>query len=578
MSTKNLVATYGMIQNYKNERTNKWLTLAEFIDNSISSWIQTKEKEDDVKGLKVSIIYDYSNPSNKKMIIIDNANGMDDEELVNSLQPSDTKGKSEMKYNQYGVGMKLGIFWNGADVEIYSKKNGVENFTELKTSKKSLDEAVSVESRWSNEGVVPHESGTLIKIENVYPNRVLKQNDFDLIKEALGWRYKKLLCDQENNTPGMEIWLIIKNPDKKGKSKEELVKPFSIKPFTLESFVERRKLDNNFDNIKFQSEYLEDINKLERENSDKENSGNKLLLEFCEKLKNNQPLVSSVNIFWKNLDKSAELKFGIINSIHNKSYQKVCGVTTFHLHRAINHGPNDKNNESRCIYFNANSQSSLSSGANPTWRRLFGEINLTGLEKPDQNKSRFDWSVDGEENFYKELETIWKSLMPLLNLIIEWEKKFKIISIMKTIEEKENIANYSKKSLDIEKLDISVESCPETNDDEPCFFLKDLGKKIWIIESQDKDFVFVNEKNDEEMYVYYNINHRFWRSFIFEKEKDKIRGESIYPLILLIALCNDSLEKKSKNCLDFFDIEEKPKNFIEIMNIVVKAIESKDEN
>lgn len=573
MSTKNLVATYGMIQNYKNERTNKWLTLAEFIDNSISSWIQTKEKEDDVKGLKVSIIYDYSNSSNKKMTIIDNANGMDDEELVNSLQPSDTKGKSEMKYNQYGVGMKLGIFWNGADVEIYSKKNGVENFTELKTSKKSLDEAVSVESRWSNEGVVPHESGTLIKIENVYPNRVLKQNDFDLIKEALGWRYKKLLCDQENNIPGMEIWLIIKNSDKKGQTKEELVKPFSIKPFTLESFVERRKLDNNFDNIKFQSEYLEDINKLERENSD-----NKLLLEFCEKLKNNQPLVSSVNIFWKNLDKSAELKFGIINSIHNKSYQKVCGVTTFHLHRAINHGPNDKNNESRCIYFNANSQSSLSSGANPTWRRLFGEINLTGLEKPDQNKSRFDWSVDGEENFYKELDTIWKNLTPLLNLIIEWEKKFKIISIMKTIEEKENIANYSKKSLDIEKLDISVESCPETNDDEPCFFLKDLGKKIWIIESQDKDFVFVNEKNDEEMYVYYNINHRFWRSFIFEKEKDKIRGESIYPLILLIALCNDSLEKKSKNCLDFFDIEEKPKNFIEIMNIVVKAIESKDEN
>ncbi|MDE5545453.1 MAG: ATP-binding protein [Malacoplasma sp.] len=573
MSTKNLVATYGMIQNYRNERTNKWLTLAEFIDNSISSWIQTKDREDDVNGLKISIIYDYSDSSNKTMTIIDNANGMDADELVNSLQPSDTKGKSDLKYNQYGVGMKLGIFWNGEDTEIYSKKNGIEYYTELKTSKHNLDEAVSVESIKSFQNVVPYEeSGTTIKIEKVYSNRVLKQGDFESIVGALGWRYRQLLANQEEGTPGMEIWLIQKNSDKKAQHKEELVKPFFVKPFTLESFVEKRKKENNFDNIRFQREYLENIDNLMQENSE-----NRLLLEFCQKLKNNRPLESTIDIFWKKLGKYAKLKFGIINPIHQNSYSKVCGVTTFHMHRAINHGPNTKSSENQCINFNINSKSSVNSGGNPTWRRLFGEINLTGFEKPDQNKSRFDWSNDGDDILYSKLFKIWKDLMPLLDLILEWEK-LKIVSVMKTLQEKETIAKYSKNSLDNTKFEISVEPCEETDSEEPCFFLKDSGKKIWIIESEDEDFVYVNEKNDEELLVYYNVNHRFWKSFSFEKEKDKIRGESIYPLILLIALCNDSLEKKSKNCLEFFDYEEEPKNFIEIMNIVVKAIESKNED
>jgi hypothetical protein len=35
---------------------------------------------------------------------------MNEAELEDSMQPNNTKGKSENDYNQYGIGMKLGIF------------------------------------------------------------------------------------------------------------------------------------------------------------------------------------------------------------------------------------------------------------------------------------------------------------------------------------------------------------------------------------------------------------------------------------------------------------------------------------
>ena len=578
MSTKDLVATYGMIQNYKNQPTNKWLALAEFIDNSISSWLVNKDStNNNLNGLEISIVFDQEN---KSIFIIDNANGMDADELVNSLQPSDTQGKSELKYNQYGVGMKLGIFWYGEDAKIYSKKHGIENYTELCTSKHDSNEKVTVVSEKSRDDLIPYDSGTYIKIEKIYRNRIWKKDDFNLIIRALGWRYGKLLMDQKQGIPGMQIWVTHKTSDKKIRDKkEDYVTPYSIKPLTIESFKEVLRKKERFNFIKFQNEYMQEI-----ENLMFQHPNNELLLEFCRKLKNNEPLISEEEIIWWNCGERVVLKFGIIDITHkSEGYAKICGVTTLHLNRAINHGPNDRDNESKCLSFRVDS--SESSGGESTWRRLFGEVNLTGVERPDQNKSRFDWSYEGKEQLDEALRKIWNNLKPLLDLIVGFEKKEKYVmnSPLKNFEDKEKAVEFAKKTLDLNKLYINVEECPETQTDQPCFYLKEYGKKIWIIENEDlhSDFVSLKE-DDEKMYVYYNVNHKFWKSFINQNDKEIIefRGKTIYPLVLLVALCNEELKDrhKSKKSLMFFGYDSEPRDFVEIMNVVIKAIESKNEN
>jgi hypothetical protein len=58
----------------------------------------------------INIDIDYSDNENKKITITDNANGMGMLELLDAMQPNSREGKTDNDYNQYGIGMKLGIF------------------------------------------------------------------------------------------------------------------------------------------------------------------------------------------------------------------------------------------------------------------------------------------------------------------------------------------------------------------------------------------------------------------------------------------------------------------------------------
>lgn len=287
MSLKQLVATYGMIVNYANEKTILWLALSEFIDNSISSWQGKDNVDSSVDGLKISIIFDDTDSENRKVIITDNANGMDSDELVNAMQPSDTKGKKDTHYNQFGVGMKLAIFWQGEDGTVYSKtKNGQEYYVELKTSNHDRSEAVEVESKVSHDNMIKYSSGTTIIIEKIYKNKWYKS--IEEIEEALGWRYRELLSSKKNNYAGMEINIHVMSSDSKKSNGNKVysVKPTFIDAFTLNDFKEKNFEKQNFDKDRFNREYLQDIEELKIKHSN-----NIMLNVFCDKLINNEPLI-----------------------------------------------------------------------------------------------------------------------------------------------------------------------------------------------------------------------------------------------------------------------------------------------
>lgn len=558
-----------MLKSYESAKTNKWLALSEFIDNSISSWIGN-DSNNDVDGLEISITFDGSVKDNRKLFIHDNAKGMDEKILEEAMQPSDKAGeKSDKKLNQYGIGMKLGIFWYGENCIVYSKKMKLnEHFVEVKTSFHDSSDEVIVESKESPSNHVKYNSGTLIIIEKIYDNKWLKNSDeLNEIEKALGWRYRKFLEDKDNGKKGMKITLQQIVKDNKSKQTSICVKPFSVKPFTLESFKDYYKKKKNFDYDGFLKAYLKDIERKINENSD-----NSLFTTFCKKLKNNEPLESSMKIKWDGFDDlGPTLFFGVVNSSYEKKLFNINGVTTFHLNRAIDHGPNTRNNNS-CIQFNE-----WKNGSESSWRRLFGEIDLTNYEKPDQNKSSFNWTSKGRDNLIKKLYDIWNDLKDFLQLIIDWERKFTKTEKISE-KEKEKVVKYSNNSLDMSWVLSEVEFCEETNENEFRYYIKEIDKKIWIIEKDAGDFISFTLKDEKKVCVFFNANHKFWKPFIDDENNLEYRGNSLYPLILLITLCATCLNKKNHYKGGFLKISsDTDYDFQEIINLVVKTIEAKNE-
>lgn len=268
---------------------------------------------------------------------------------------------------------------------------------------------------------------------------------------------------------------------------------------------------------------------------------------------------------------------------------KFSGVTTFHLKRAINHGPNSKRDNS-CIDFDSASKSNKrASTGNPTWRRLFGEINLTGIETPDVNKSQFNWSYNGYQDLTDELKVIWDNLNDLINVIVNWEK-FKISTVFaeESSKNKKQLYENSLKVYNPSKIKVDLINESDSNE-KICFTLKEQNAKLWIDEGNDKEmeFIQINEgqvdnEGQKNIHVKFNVDHPFWKPFMDnEDEKIQLRSNLTYPIILLLVisyLCINEKEFKSFFLNDDNPNSDNPKEFTNVINSVVRAMERrKDE-
>ena len=110
MKNKSIEITPGMgvYKVFKHLKYKPWFALAEFIDNSIQSFLSKDGKYGTTRGIcKVKIIYE---PNNDFLSIEDNAFGISDSEhqraFTAGIPPSDRSGLSE-----FGMGMKSASIW-----------------------------------------------------------------------------------------------------------------------------------------------------------------------------------------------------------------------------------------------------------------------------------------------------------------------------------------------------------------------------------------------------------------------------------------------------------------------------------
>ena len=117
-----------IIRSYKRLSYTAWHAIAEFVDNSIQSYVNNIDRLEPLYaklGQRLIVRVTYGQTDGGRLIITDNAMGMSQQELSDALwigrTPEITSGLSE-----FGMGLKTAACWFGNRWEIKTKKLGSE--------------------------------------------------------------------------------------------------------------------------------------------------------------------------------------------------------------------------------------------------------------------------------------------------------------------------------------------------------------------------------------------------------------------------------------------------------------------
>ena len=185
----NIRPTTSVYATYKNIRYDPWTAIAEFVDNSTQSYYDNIKALEGTKywnGLTVDIEYKHDKVNGDRLIITDNAYGMDFQDFQRAIildSPPKKRSRSE-----FGMGLKTAACWFGKcwTVESVALGSGIKYKT-------TID--VEALSRYRNEEVMVEEipcskkeHGTKITIWNL--NRKLSGTQIGKTKDQLRGIYR----------------------------------------------------------------------------------------------------------------------------------------------------------------------------------------------------------------------------------------------------------------------------------------------------------------------------------------------------------------------------------------------------
>lgn len=167
-----------------------WSAIAEFIDNSTQNYFENKETIAKVTGRKASLEIDIAYDGRAKTLaIVDNANGMNWEELERAIQlnrpPQVTTGRSE-----FGMGLKMAACWFGSQWRVVTKRLGenveYDAFVDVQRLEIQKPEAIVVSQRL---GMEPEEHYTRIEIEKLH--RTFRGRSVSSIRDNIASMYRR---------------------------------------------------------------------------------------------------------------------------------------------------------------------------------------------------------------------------------------------------------------------------------------------------------------------------------------------------------------------------------------------------
>lgn len=185
----NIRPTTGVYATYKNIKYDPWTAIAEFVDNSTQSYYDHKAKLCALPGwdsLKVEIIYEKNASTGDKLVIRDNAHGMNFKDFQRAIildSPPAVATRSE-----FGMGLKTAACWFGVNWSVESTElgSGIKYYAtvDVDALHKYKNEEIEVQETECPKS----EHGTTITIWNL--NRTIAGRQIAKTKDQLRGMYR----------------------------------------------------------------------------------------------------------------------------------------------------------------------------------------------------------------------------------------------------------------------------------------------------------------------------------------------------------------------------------------------------
>lgn len=165
----NIRPTTAVYATYKNIKYNPWTAIAEFVDNSTQSYYDYNLRLEQTKywqGLNVEIIYEKTSIMGQRLIIRDNAFGMDFNDFQRAII-LDSPPKN-LTRSEFGMGLKTAACWFGLNWSVESTTLGSRIKYRASVDIDALHKYKNEEIEVEEEECSLKEHGTTITIWNLH--------------------------------------------------------------------------------------------------------------------------------------------------------------------------------------------------------------------------------------------------------------------------------------------------------------------------------------------------------------------------------------------------------------------------
>ena len=185
----NIRPTTSVYATYKNIKYDPWTAIAEFVDNSTQSYYDHVEQLEKTKywsGLEVKITYEKDKRIGDRLVITDNAYGMDFNDFKRAIMLDSPPKKSSR--SEFGMGLKTAACWFGVMWSVETTELGSDvkykATVDVEALKKYKNEEITVEEIPCH----PKEHGTVITIWKL--NRTMSSRQIGKTKDQLRGMYR----------------------------------------------------------------------------------------------------------------------------------------------------------------------------------------------------------------------------------------------------------------------------------------------------------------------------------------------------------------------------------------------------
>lgn len=632
---KTISLNVGMLRSFSQLIDSKeYFMICELIDNSISSWLS---KNVTSEGLIVEINYTRAKEvKQNRLIVIDNAYGINDNTMVYALTPGSIQNKST-DFNIYGMGLKQAAFWSGNRLEIYTKQ---ENDTEISYAYIDLDDAEKekdgsvnfIQEKILNKKIEYiykfswYQHGTIVQISN------LKDNHYSKIPELVS-EYKKINSNNQNSfysesikdpvitavilkyqryvEEGMKIVFSYRNELDNMKDDYYEISAFDFQiesenPWNTIWTESARKFSND---LKIRLQYSSDFDNYMKDNIKniiKVAEKNKYyksenLNDYYKMINLKQPLFETMIMEIPGIE-PVNINIGYMSFDYEKNnkksfYTRFRGMTVFQSNRAICCGPNERSGnlkKAEIGNFSIKSEGEITRDNDFGYRRIYGNFDIDslingGLLSLDTNKKNFRQREDSTKTFSKYFDEIVnrfvKKWSPLFKAIEEWLAENKNIQVDSKEILKNNISNAMvntkinlvKDETNNEFIEVNLSSIDEKCSEVLKFYIKEMSDNPVI------DALTLNDDNDIYT-IDLNVNSHMWKPILpsldAETKKDAKAKfmQTIYKIVVAqvgtsIVLNKGRAYEQIEENNDFTFLYEKfDKDYIKIFNEFSKLL------